>query len=106
MGIHTEDLGSKTIAGVVAKGTRTVQTVPAGQAGISQPIKIVNEIWIFEDLDLWMLSIDDNSATGKTTTEVVDLKLGEPDASLFSPPPADYKLQEHGAKAPATAGTQ
>ena len=40
MGIHSEDLGSKKIAGVMADGTRTVQTVPV-QAGIDKPIQIV-----------------------------------------------------------------
>jgi hypothetical protein len=105
MGIHMEDLGSKTIAGVMTDGTRTVQTVLAGQAGISQPIKIVRETWVFEDLNLRMLQIDDNSATGKTTTEVVNLKMGELDASLFAPP-ADYKLEGQSVKPVRTAGAQ
>ena len=86
MGIHTEDLGSKTIAGVLADGTRTVQTVSGGQAGNGQPIKIVTEVWTAEGLNLELLKIDDNSRTGRTTIEVVDLKQGEPDAALFAPP--------------------
>jgi hypothetical protein len=86
MGIHTEDLGSKTIAGVVADGTRTVQTVPAGQAGNNQPIKIVDETWIAKDLNLEVLRVDDNSRTGRVVTEVVGLKQDEPDPALFAPP--------------------
>ena len=91
MGIHTEDLGSKTIAGVVADGTRTVQTVPAGQAGNNPPVNIVGETWVAKDLNIEMLRVDDNSRTGRTATEVVDFKQGEPDAALFAPP-AGYTL--------------
>lgn len=89
MGIHTEDLGSKKIAGVMADGTRFVNTVPAGQAGNDRPIKIVNESWVSKDLGLTMLSINDNSKTGRMATEVVDLKQGAPDPALFAPP-ANY----------------
>jgi hypothetical protein len=91
MGIHVEDLGSKTIAGLMTNGTRTVQTVPAGQAGIAEPIRILGETWIAKDLNLTMLSIDDNSRSGRTVTEVVDFKHGEPDAALFALP-AGYTL--------------
>ena len=96
MGIHTEDLGSKNIAGVVADGSRTVNTLPASQAGNHQPIKIVDETWVAKDLDLAMLRINDNSRTGRTTTEVVDLKQGEPDPLLFAPP-AGYTTVDNNA---------
>jgi hypothetical protein len=93
MGIHTEDLGSKTIAGAVADGTRTVRTVRAGQAGDNQPIRIVNETWIAKDPNLELLRVDDNSRTGRVVTEVVGLKQDKPDPALFAPPagysPAD-----------------
>jgi hypothetical protein len=104
MGIQEEDLGSKSIAGVVAQGTRTVNAAPAGRAG-SNPLKIVDETWVAKDLDLAVLRINDNSAAGKTTTEVVELKLGEPDASLFAPP-AGYKVEEQGVKPAGSAASQ
>jgi hypothetical protein len=93
MGIHTEDLGTKKIDGVMAHGTRTVQTVPV-QAGIDKPIQILKERWLAKDLDLEMLSITDNSRNGRTNIEVVDLKQGEPDPALFVAP-AGYTIVDN-----------
>jgi hypothetical protein len=104
MGVQEEDLGSKSIAGAVAQGTRTVNAATARRAG-SNPLKIVDETWVAKDLDLAVLRINDNSATGKTTTEVVELKLGESDASLFAPP-AGYKVEEQGVKPAGSATNQ
>jgi hypothetical protein len=95
MGIHWEALGSKNMAGVMADGSRTVQTVPV-QAGIDKPIRIVQETWVAKGLGLDMLSINDNSRNGRTTTEVVDLKLGEPDPALFAAP-AEYKILDNNS---------
>lgn len=105
MGIRTEDLGSKSIAGVIADGTRFIHKIPAGVGGKDQPSENVSEIWVARGLGLWMLRIVENPIDGRTTTEVVDLKQGEPDASLFAPP-AGYKLEEQGAKPVTTAGAQ
>lgn len=85
MGWHVKDLGSKEIAGAVANGTRTDQTV-AVQPGIDKPIHISREIWTYEALNLQMLSIDDNSMKGRTVTEVIQFKQGDPDPALFVPP--------------------
>jgi hypothetical protein len=97
MGIHTEDLGSKKIAGVMAEGTRAVQTVLARQPGIAQPIKIVREQWISKELDLEMLRVSDSSKNGRTASEVVNLTQGEPDAALFTPP-AGYTIAASPAR--------
>lgn len=91
MGIHAEDLGSKTIAGIVADGTRFVTTVPASQTGSGHATKIVDETWVAEGPNLAVLNMEDNPRTGRTTVEVVDLKLNEPDPALFAPP-AGYTL--------------
>ncbi len=93
MGIHSKDLGSKKIAGVMAQGTRTTQTVGV-QAGIDKPIQVATETWVAKDLDLALLSINDNSRRGRTTVEVVDLKQGDPDPTLFAAP-AGYKVGEN-----------
>jgi hypothetical protein len=85
-GIHADDLGSKTIAGVMSDGTKTVTTVPAREGRNSEPYEIVTEVWIARDLGLTMLKIDDNPKFGRTVTEVRELKLGDPDVSLFATP--------------------
>jgi hypothetical protein len=84
------DLGSKKIAGVMAEGNRTAGTTPAGH-------KLVNETWRSKDLQLEMLRITDNSRTGRTTVEVVDLEQGDPDSVLFAPP-VGYKNGDNNPK--------
>lgn len=86
LGIHEQDLGSKVIAGQTAEGSRTVTTTSAGH-------KEVQESWTATDLELELLDITDNSATGRRTVEVVDLKQGNPDPALFAPP-AGYTTVE------------
>jgi hypothetical protein len=93
---RTEDLGNRSIAGVIADGTRLTNKIPAGVGGKGQPSKNVREIWVARGLGLWMLRIEENPIKGRTTTEVVDLNQGEPDASLFTPP-AGYKLEGQGS---------
>src|SRR5579885_957814 len=41
-----EKLGSQTIEGVLAEGTRTTTTIPAGQIGNEREINIVDERWV------------------------------------------------------------
>lgn len=93
MGIHEQDLGTKTIDGVTTVGNRTVNTTPAGH-------KIVEETWFATKLDLQVLQITDNSGTGRRTVEVVDLKQGDPDPALFTPP-AGYTVVELNHPLPA-----
>lgn len=90
---RTEKLGTRTIAGVLCDGTRTVRTTPAEELGNEQPIESIDEIWVARDPGLVMLRITDDPQNGRTTTEVTDLSLADPDPSLFAPPPG-YKLVE------------
>jgi hypothetical protein len=88
-----ENLGSKTINGVAAEGTRITQTIPAGEEGNTLPLAVVHEEWRSSELGLLLLVIDDDPRHGKTTFEYEELNLGEPDAALFVPP-AEYKVEE------------
>ncbi len=90
---HQEDLGMKTINGVMASGSRTVRTIPAGEVGNQQPLEIVDEFWQSRDMALVLLRIHDDPRQGKSTTEYEELTLGEPDAALFALP-AGYKVEE------------
>jgi hypothetical protein len=90
---RTEKLGTRTIAGVLCDGTRTVMTIPAGEQGNERPIESISELWIAHDTGLAMLRTQDDPQSGRTTTEVTDLSQAEPDPSLFAPPPG-YKLVE------------
>jgi hypothetical protein len=97
-----DDLGSKTIHGVVAEGTRTTQTIPAGQEGNSMPLTIVHETWRSRELGLTLRVMDDDPRRGRTTAEYEELTLGEPDSAVFAPP-ADYKVQDVHPMPPTVA---
>lgn len=92
-----EDLGSQTIEGVVAQGTRTTHTIPAGEIGNDKPIVIVHERWQSADLQAVVMSRHSDPRMGETTYRLTNIQRGEPDASLFQVP-KDFKVEEGGAK--------
>lgn len=87
----TEDLGSQTIEGVVANGTRTTRTIPAGQIGNDKPISIVTEVWTSPDLKAIVYSKRSDPRIGEQTFRLTDIARTEPDSSLFSVP-SDFKI--------------
>jgi hypothetical protein len=91
--VRSENLGSKTVSGVLAEGMRTVRTIPAGEEGNDQPLEVINEQWISKELGLIVLRIDDDPRRGRTTIEFEDLSLGEPDPAVFAAP-SGYKVVE------------
>jgi hypothetical protein len=88
-----EDLGSQTIEGVPAKGTRTTHTIPAGQIGNDRAIEIVHERWYSDELQAVVMSRHADPRMGETTYRLTGIQRGEPDASLFQVPD-DFKLEE------------
>jgi hypothetical protein len=91
--LRKEDLGAKTIEGVSARGTRTIMTIPAGEAGNERPLEVVTESWYSEDLKATVLNIHTDPRMGTVTTRLANVRLGEPSKSLFEPP-TDYKVEE------------
>lgn len=87
-GYKSEDLGVKQINGVTAQGTRTTRTIPAGKEGNDKPLMVVDETWRSADYDLLLYATEDDPRRGRTTMELEELNLGEPDAALFVPPAA------------------
>jgi hypothetical protein len=85
------DLGTRIIAGVEAHGERTTQTIAAGQEGNELPMVILHETWRSKELGLVVLGISDDPRRGRSTFEIQELTVGEPDAALFAPP-AGYKI--------------
>jgi len=82
----TEDLGTKTIAGIEAHGSRTTRTIPSGEEGNEVPLVTVQEIWRSQKLGLTLMGTMDDPRSGRRTYEVEEVTQGEPDASLFAPP--------------------
>jgi hypothetical protein len=96
-----ENLGTRTIAGMEATGTRITEIVPAGQEGNDMPLKIVHETWLNPQNHTTLLAIDDDPRTGHHTWEVESLTVGPPDPALFTPPP-NYKLWDQNPRPQTT----
>ncbi len=91
--VQVTDLGSKTVAGVVATGKRITHTVPAGQIGNTAPIVSTREEWFSPDLKIELSSNDVDPFHGTHITTVSGLTKAEPDAKLFQVP-GDYTVQQ------------
>jgi hypothetical protein len=87
----TEDLGSQTMEGVMAQGTRTTRTIPAGEIGNDKPIEMVTEVWTSPDLKTIVYSKRSDPRMGDQTFRLTNIVRSEPDASLFAIPP-DFKI--------------
>jgi len=84
-----EELGTTTIQGMEAKGTRITTTIPAGAEGNDAPLVITNEIWraaASNFRDLTLREVTDDPRSGKRTRELKNFAQGDPDPSLFEPP--------------------
>lgn len=90
----TEQLGTRSFLGYETTGIRITQTIPAGKEGNQLPLVIVTENWRSRSLGFTLYGVRYDPRRGKSTFEYTELVPGEPDASLFVPPP-DYKVQEN-----------
>jgi hypothetical protein len=90
--VSSESLGTKTILGLQATGTRVTRTIPAGQIGNTKPISIVTERWVSNDLQIPLTTTHTDPMMGTMTSTVTSVTRGEPDASLFQVP-SDYKIE-------------
>jgi hypothetical protein len=89
----TESLGKQTIEGVVADGTRTTVTIPAGEVGNEQPIQIVWEKWYSPELQTIVMSKHNDPFVGDTIYRLTNIVRGEPSRTLFEVP-TDYTIKE------------
>ncbi|MGA7686439.1 MAG: hypothetical protein WCC32_01390 [Terriglobales bacterium] len=89
-----ENLGTESIQGLEAKGTRTTITIPAGAVGNEAPLVNTVERWTALDAGLNRLlvrEISDDARSGKQTKELASFERSEPDPSVFQPP-AGYEI--------------
>ncbi|MGB6726785.1 MAG: hypothetical protein WBE74_12850 [Terracidiphilus sp.] len=89
----TESLGTKTINGVVADGTRTTRVIPAGAQGNDKPITITHETWASADLKVVVMRVDTDPRVGATTMTLTNISRDEPAAALFQTP-AGFTVNE------------
>lgn len=90
----TTDLGTQTIEGVQAKGTRVAHTFPAGsELGNEQPLTITTETWYSPDLKVLVLSKSNDPRMGETIYKLTNIQRAEPAASLFQVP-EEYSIKD------------
>lgn len=95
--LKKEDLGTRNVEGLAAKGTRLTMTIPAGELGNERPIEVVTETWYSDELKASVLVKHTDPRMGETNTRLSNVHIGEPSASLFEPP-AGYKVEESTMK--------
>ena len=91
----SESLGTQTVEGVLAEGTRSTVTIAAGQIGNERPIEIVSERWFSPQLKALVLSKQSDPRFGETNYRLSNIVLGDPDPSFFEVPP-DFQIVETG----------
>jgi hypothetical protein len=87
-----EELGEQTIEGILATGTRTTSTIPAGVLDNEQPIRIVSEEWFSSELQVLVMTKHSDPRVGETTYRLVNISRTEPAKSLFELP-AGYTIK-------------
>jgi hypothetical protein len=81
-----EDLGEQVLEGLLVKGTRMTDTIPAGTIGNDRAIDIVTERWYSKDIDAMVLQRFSDPRFGETTYRLVNVVLGDPSPDLFQVP--------------------
>ena len=88
-----ESLGTKILEGVKVEGTRTTFEIPVGQIGNAKPIPVVTEKWFSPELQLIVMSKHTDPLAGEQIFRLVNVKIGEPAANLFTSP-KDFKIEK------------
>ena len=88
-------LGTQTINGVSAEGTRITRTIPAGEIGNQKPIVITIEKWYSADLQQTVMTTRKDPRMGETVFQLSNIQRTEPAATLFQVP-ADYTVEQGG----------
>lgn len=86
-----EKLPAQVIEGVLAEGTRTTLTIPAGEFDNEQPLVISHEEWYAPELHMIVLMKHNDPRFGETTFRLTNVNRGEPAAELFQLP-AGYRI--------------
>jgi hypothetical protein len=94
----SQSLGTQTINGVSAQGTRTTRTIPAGEMGNEKPIVIVTERWYSAELQTTVMTKRTDPRMGETVFQLTNIQKQEPAATLFQVP-SDYTVKQgHGGR--------
>jgi hypothetical protein len=92
-----EPLGSQTINGVFADGTRNTTTYPVGMMGNDREFTVVSESWRSPDLKIQILSKTNDPRNGESSFRIENLSTTAPDLMLFTVPPDYTVVDEPGS---------
>jgi hypothetical protein len=84
--VTTEDLGTKTFAGVSATGVRTLTTIPTDTIGNSNPLVLKHDVWTSTEMNLVVAEDEESPFSGTRHSEMISVKRVAPDAALFLVP--------------------
>ena len=83
--------------GLLAQGSQTVRTIPAGEIGNAEPITITSITYYSPDLQIVVQSSRDDPRTGQTTYQLTINSTENPtDATLFQLPTGLTQRQRRG----------
>jgi hypothetical protein len=95
--ISNERLGTQTIEGVLAEGTRMTTTYPVGFLGNDKPLTTVTETWTSREIGMAVLTRTSDPRSGESTMKLLNISRAEPDPSLFQPP-AGYQVVDQSGQ--------
>lgn len=87
----TEKIGTQTIDGMLAEGTRQTVTYPVGMMGNDREFTSASESWMSTELKIQILSKSTDPRSGESTFRIANLSRTPPDPLLFMAP-ADYTI--------------
>ncbi|MGA2186210.1 MAG: hypothetical protein ABSH47_24610 [Bryobacteraceae bacterium] len=93
-----QELGERMIEGFLAKGTRTITTVPAGSAGNAQPVRMVTESWCAKELGAVVESSHSDPRVGEIVTRLKGIQQTHPPGNLFQVP-HDFRILDSARSA-------
>lgn len=91
--VTKESLGTQTLNGISAQGTRFTRLIPAGKIGNDKPITVTREVWYSPDLQMVVQSKHSDPRFGDTVYSLTNIQRTEPAANLFTVP-SDFTVKE------------
>lgn len=92
-----EDLGDRTIQNIPTRGCRVTTHVPAGSIHNDQPLTITDDSWSSLQFRVTLLHVHHDPAGTDEIEQLDKIVRGEPDLSLFQPPPG-YTIRDMDAE--------
>ena len=89
--ISNESLGTRSIDGVLAEGSRHTITYPVGMMGNDREFSTTTESWTSPELRMMILSKSSDPRSGENTFRIANLSRTPPDPALFLVP-SDYTI--------------